>query len=68
MNAFEKYTLELAIYMWGYIIGRSFMCCAERFILHGALAGWIFTAGYVFNLALAANRGIQNARLAKAVV
>ena len=66
MTAIEKYTLETLIYFCCFTVGYAFVCCAERFILHGALAGWIYTAGYTLNLALAANRGIQNARLSAA--
>lgn len=63
MTIAEKFTIQSLIFTWCYIIGRTFMCCASRFILGGALMGWIFTAGYLITLAIAGYRGIKNAEM-----
>lgn len=36
MTAAEKFTLQYIIFTYCYVIGRTFMCCASRFILGGA--------------------------------
>lgn len=63
MTTAEKFTLQSAIFTLSYIIGRTFMCCASRFILGGALMGWIFTAGYLTTLVIAGYRGAKNAKV-----
>ena len=63
MTIAEKFTLQYIIFTYCYVIGRMFMCCASRFILGGALMGWIFTAGYVTTLVIAGYRGLKNAKM-----
>jgi len=63
MTAVEKFTLQSLIFTLCYAIGRTFMCCASRFILGGTLMGWIFTAGYLTTLVLAGYRGAKNAKV-----
>ena len=63
MTAAEKFTLQYIIFTCCYVIGRTFMCCASRFILGGALMGWIFTAGYLTMLVIDGYRGVKNAKM-----
>lgn len=63
MTVAEKFTIQYLIFTWCYIIGRTFMCCASRFILGGTLMGWIFTAGYLTALVIAGYRSVKNTKI-----